>query len=279
MSGAATRIRSHEPWWRVGWHELWEYRDLFVLLVRRDLTVVYKQSILGPLWFVLQPLLSTVVFTLIFSNMAKLSTDSIPPFIFYMSGAVLWSYFAGCMNSVATSLSTNAHLFSKVYFPRLLMPFALTTSNMAQLLLNLTIFAGFWGYGLASGAPIHPRPGALLLPLLMLQCGVVGLGSGLWLSAMTVKYRDLRFALGFLSQLWMFATPVVYPTSVVGERYAWVLALNPMAGPVDFFRASFLGTPPMRPGLYLSGLAIGVVVFVTGLFLFNKIQRSFVDTI
>lgn len=279
MQTQTTRISADNPWWAIDWRELWAYRDLFGLLVRRDLTVVYKQSILGPLWFVLQPLLSTVVFTLIFSNMAKLSTDSIPPFIFYMSGTVLWSYFAGCMNSVASSLSTNAHLFSKVYFPRLLMPFALTTSNMAQLLLNLAIFAGFWGYSLFSGAPIHPGAGAFLLPLLMLQCGIVGLGSGLWLSAMTVKYRDLRFALGFLSQLWMFATPVVYPTSVVGERYAWVLALNPMAGPVDYFRASFLGTPPMRPELYLSGLVIGVVLFVTGLFLFNKVQRSFVDTI
>jgi lipopolysaccharide transport system permease protein len=247
--------------------------------VRRDLTVVYKQSILGPLWFVLQPFLTTVVFTLVFSRMAGLSTDRIPPFIFYMSGTILWSYFAGCMNSVASSLSTNAHMFSKVYFPRLLLPIALTTSNMAQLLLNIVIFVGFWGAGLLTGAPLHPTAGILLVPLLILQCGIVGLGAGLWLSALTVKYRDLRFALGFLSQLWMYATPVVYPTSVVSAKYSWFLAINPMAGPVDAFRAAFLGTDPMRPGLYLTGLAIGVAVFVSGLFLFNKVQRNFVDTI
>lgn len=279
MRRHATRIRADQPWWILDWRELWEYRDLFGLLVRRDLTVIYKQSILGPLWFVLQPLLTTVVFTLVFSNMAGLSTDRIPPFIFYMSGTVLWSYFAGCMNNVASSLSTNAQMFSKVYFPRLLMPLALTTSNMAQLLLNLAIFAGFWGTSLLSGSPVRPSWTLVFVPLLIIQCGVVGLGAGLWLSALTVKYRDLRFALGFLSQLWMYATPVVYPTSVVIEKYSWVLAINPMAGPVDYFRAAVLGTASMRPGLYLTGLAIGLGVFLSGLLVFNKVQRDFVDTI
>jgi lipopolysaccharide transport system permease protein len=150
---------------------------------------------------------------------------------------------------------------------------------MGQLLLNIVIFMGFWGANLLSGSPLHPSAGLLLVPLLILQCGIVGLGSGLWLSALTVKYRDLRFALGFLSQLWMYATPVVYPTSVVTEKYWWFLAVNPMAGPVDYFRASFLGTSPMHPSLYLTGLAVGIAVFVSGLFLFNKVQRTFVDTI
>lgn len=279
MTKHATRIRSYQPWWNLDWKELWQYRDLFRLLVQRDLTVVYKQSILGPLWFVIQPFLTTVVFTLVFGRMARLSTDGIPPFIFYMSGTIVWSYFSGCMNSVAASLSTNAYMFSKVYFPRLLMPLAYTTSNLAQLLLNIVIFMGFWGWSLKVGSPIHPSWGMVLVPLLVLQCGMVGLGCGLWLSALTVKYRDLRFALGFLSQLWMYATPVVYPTSVVIRQYSWFLALNPVAGPVDYFRASFLGTQPMHSSLYLSGLLVGAVIFVSGLFLFNKVQRTFVDTI
>lgn len=275
----ATRIRADFPWWKVDWPELWEYRDLFWLFVRRDLTVVYKQSILGPLWFVLQPMLTTVVFTLVFGRLAGISTDGVPPFVFYMSGTILWSYFAGCMNGVASSLSANAHMFSKVYFPRLLMPLALTVSNLGQMALNLVIFLGFWAWILLAGGPVRPSWSAVLVPLLVLQCAVVGLGAGLWLSALTVKYRDLRFALGFLSQLWMYATPVVYPTSVVTAKYSWLLAINPMAGPVDLFRSSFLGTGSMQPGTYLTGLAIGVALLVSGLLAFNRVQRTFVDTI
>jgi lipopolysaccharide transport system permease protein len=279
MTRHATRIRSYQPWWAIDGKELWEYRDLFWLLVQRELTVIYKQSILGPLWFVIQPLLTTVVFTLVFGRMARLSTDSTPPFIFYMSGTIVWSYFSGCMNSVANSLSTNAYIFSKVYFPRLLMPLAYTTSNLAQLLLNILIFIGFLGWSLATGSAIHPSWRLVFVPLLFLQCGMVGLGCGLWLTSLTVKYRDLRFVLGFLSQLWMYATPVVYPTSVVIRQYAWFLALNPVAGPVDFFRAFFLGTQPMPFVLYLPGLLIGAAIFVSGVFIFNKVQRTFVDTI
>ena len=279
MQRHATRIRADQPWWTIDWRELWEYRDLFRFLVQRELIIIYKQSILGPLWFVLQPLLSTVVFTLVFSNMAGLSTDSIPPFVFYMSGTVLWSFFSTSMNGVAASLSTNAYMFNKVYFPRLLMPLALSASNMVQLFLNILIFCGFWGASILSGAPVHPTAGLLLVPLLILQCGMVGLGCGLWLSALTVKYRDLKFILSFLTQLWMYATPIVYPTSLVPEKYSWILGLNPVAGPVDHFRAFFLGTRPMDGNLYLVGLLIGVTIFVSGLFLFNKVQSTFVDTI
>lgn len=279
MQSHATRIRASQPWWAIDWRELWEYRDLFRFLVQRELIIIYKQSILGPLWFVLQPLLSTVVFTLVFSNMAGLSTDSIPPFVFYMSGTVLWSFFSTSMNGVAGSLSTNAYMFNKVYFPRLLMPLALSASNMVQLFLNIAIFACFWGASILSGSPVHPSPGLLLVPLLILQCGMVGLGCGLWLSALTVKYRDLKFILSFLTQLWMYATPIVYPTSLVPKKYSWILAINPVAGPVDHFRAFSLGTRPMDGDLYLVGLLIGLAIFVSGLFLFNKVQSTFVDTI
>lgn len=279
MHRHGTLIRADQPWWTLELRELWDYRDLFRFLVQRDLVIIYKQSILGPLWFVLQPLMNTVVFTLVFSRMAGMSTDRIPPFVFYMSGSVLWGYFATCLNNVASSLYTNSYLFSKVYFPRLLTPLALTTSSVFQLLLNLVIFVGFWGASILAGSPVHPSWGLVLVPLLILQCAMVGLGCGFWLAALTVKYRDLRFALAFMSQLWMYATPVVYPTSVVTEKYAWFLALNPVAGPVDRFRAFLLGTTPMPLHLYLTGLLIGLTLFVSGLFIFNKAQRTFVDTI
>jgi len=285
VAGAAapvTRIRPGAPVWAIPWREMWSYRDLFAILIRRDLTVVYKQSILGPLWFVLQPLLTTVVFTVVFGRLAKMSTDQVPPFLFYMSGTVLWNFFAGCLNSVAVSLATNAYLFSKVYFPRLLLPAALVATQFVHLLLNVVIFAGVSAFSMWRGAPVRPTAELAWLPLLALQCGVVGMGVGLGLASLTVKYRDMRLALPFLSQLWMFATPVVYPVSLVSGGPWWnvaILALNPMAGPVDRFRSMCLGTAPMSGALYAAGLAVGLVVFAVGLLLFNKVQRTFVDTI
>ena len=275
-----TIIRAHQPWYRIDWWELYEYRDLLWFLVLRDFTAVYKQSILGPLWFIIQPLATTLVFTVIFGNIAKIGTDGVPPMIFYMGGMVLWNYFQGCMNSVSTALISNANVFGKVYFPRLIVPLSQVISNLGQFFLNLVMFLAFYFYFVwVKDAPIHMTGYVAYIPLLVIQCGVIGLGVGLWLSALTAKYRDLRFALPFLSQLWMYATPIVYPSSLVSEKWQWIIALNPMAWVVELNRVAFLGVGTLNGQFVILGLAVGFVLLVSGLFMFNKIQRTFVDTI
>ena len=276
-----THIKAGRAWWRVDWAEVWEYRDLLMLLVQRDLTAIYKQTILGPLWFILQPLLTTVIFTVIFGKVAGISTEGVPQFVFYMSGTVLWNYFQGVLNHGAGSLVSNTGVLSKVYFPRLVIPLSGVFTNFAHLALNALMFLGFYFYFLfftASG--MHPNMGLLLVPLLVVECALMGLGFGLWVSALTIRYRDLRFALPFLTQLWMYATPIVYPASlVVNPHWKLLLWLNPMTAVVEFNRYAFTGKgSPDLAGLGLSWL-VTVIVVVSGLFLFNKVQRTFVDTI
>jgi lipopolysaccharide transport system permease protein len=275
-----TIIKANAAWWRIDWRELFEYRDLLVLLVKRDLTAIYKQTVLGPLWFVIQPLLTTIVFTIIFGNVARIPTDGVPHFVFYMSGTILWNYFQGVLNHGANSLVANTSLLSKVYFPRLIIPLSGVAVHLAHLALNLVLFLGFYAWFLVHGSTMAPNTWLLLLPVLVLQCGLMGLGFGLWVSAMTIKYRDLRFALPFLTQLWMYATPIVYPASlVVRPSMKLILWLNPMTAVVEFSRYGFTGQgSPDLQGLGLSW-AVTLAVLVSGLFLFNKVQRTFVDTI
>lgn len=276
-----TVIKAHQKWYSINWHELLEYRDLLALLVKRDLTAIYKQTILGPLWFVLQPLLTTIVFTIIFGNVAQISTDGVPQFIFYMSGTILWNYFQGVLTHGAGSLVSNSGVLSKVYFPRLIIPLSGVFVNLAHLALNYVLFLLFFAYFMLQGASgMDPNLWLLLLPVLIVQCGLMGLGFGLWVSALTIKYRDLRFALPFLTQLWMYATPIVYPASlVVRPSMKYILWLNPMTAVVEFSRYGFTGCGTVDlPGLALSWV-VTVLVLVSGLFLFNKVQRNFVDTI
>ncbi len=275
-----TIIKAHQPWWRINLLELWEYRDLLRFMVRRDFSTVYKQTILGPLWFIIQPLLTTLVFTVIFGHIARISTDGLPPAVFYMSAMMLWNYFAGVMNGVSSTLMGHAGVFSKVYFPRLIPPLALLASQLIQLGLNLALFLVLYAcYGFIRPGAFQPTAWVLALPLLVLQCAITGLGTGLWMAAMTVQYRDLRFALPFFSQLWMYATPIVYPASLVPQSWNWVLLFNPMAGVIEFNRYAFFGTGTIRPDLLLSGAAIGLLLCLTGLLAFNRAQRTFVDTI
>jgi lipopolysaccharide transport system permease protein len=275
-----THIRPNTSWFSIDWKEIIEYRDLLWFLVLRDFTAIYKQSILGPIWFILQPLATTLVFTVIFGSIAKIGTDGLPPFIFYMSGTVLWNYFQGVMNSVSGALIGNAGVFSKVYFPRLIVPFSLVVSNLGQFVLNFLMFAGFYlYYYYFTEAKIHPSFWIGLLPLLVIQCAAIGLGVGLWLSALTVKYRDLRFALPFLAQLWMYATPIVYPASLVPEQWRWIVALNPMAGVVELNRFVFFGVGAVTQDIILGGFFASLLLLVSGLLIFNRAQRTFVDTI
>lgn len=274
-----THIKAGQPWWIINWRELLDNRDLFWLTVQRDLTAIYKQSVLGPLWFVLQPVLTTVVFTVVFGNFAKISTDGLPPFLFYMSGLVLWNYFQGVLNGVASSLVSNAGILRKVYFPRLLPPLTSVVTYLGHFLINFCVFIGFFLFFLIKGSAIHPSWWILLLPGLILHCACVGLGAGLWLSAMTIKYRDVSFALPFLTQLWMYATPVIYPASEVSAKWKWVIAVNPMAGVIELNRFAFLGSGSPDRTILMVSFLVGIGLLISGLFVFNRAQRTFVDTI
>ncbi len=274
-----THIRANQPWWKINWRELLEYRDLFWMTVQRDLTSLYKQSVLGPLWFILQPVMTTVVFTIVFGNFAKISTDGLPPFLFYMSGLVLWNYFQGVLNGAASSLLSNAGVLRKVYFPRLLPPLTSVVTYLGHFAINFLVFLGFFTYFLIKGSDIHPSWWILLLPLLVLHCACVGLGVGLWLSAMTIKYRDVSFALPFLTQLWMYATPIIYPSSQVSDKWKWVIAVNPMAGVIELNRFAFLGAGSPDRTILIVSFLVGVGLLISGLFIFNRAQRTFVDTI
>ena len=276
-----TIIRANQPWWRIPWKEIAEYRDLLWLMVKRDLTAIYKQTILGPLWFIIQPLVTTLVFTIIFGKVANISTDGVPHLIFYMCGTVLWNYFQGCMTQAANSLVSNTGVLSKVYFPRLIIPLSGLFTNLAHFLLNLLMFFGFFVYFFFfTNAGLKPNLFLLLFPLLIFQCALIGLGVGLWVAALTTKYQDLRFALTFLTQIWMYATPIVYPASlVVSPTYRLLLWSNPMSFVVECSRWMFTGSGTVTIASITISVGMTLFLLVSGLFIFNKVQRTFVDTI
>jgi lipopolysaccharide transport system permease protein len=276
-----THIRANQPWWTANWKEFAHYRDLLWFLVRRDFTTLYKQTILGPVWYVLQPVATTLVFTVVFGKIAGIGTDGVPPFLFYRSGMLLWTFFQGCLMDISNTFIGNTHLFGKVYFPRLIIPAALVAKNSGQLILNVLLFLGFYAYYIHAGTPsIHPTPWLAYLPILILQSALAGLGAGLWLAALTAKYRDLRFMLALLAQLWMFATPIVWSASkATDQQWRWILLANPMAGPVVFNRIAFLGVGNADLTLLCSSLILSILLAVSGILLFNKVQRTFIDTV
>ena len=276
-----TIIQANTPWWRIPFGELVEYRDLLRMLILRDLATIYKQTILGPLWFFIQPFVMTVVFTIIFGKVARIATGGIPHFVFYMSGTVIWNYFQGVLNTSANCLLSNSGLFSKVYFPRLIIPLSGVFTNLVLLCLNMVMFLGFYLYYISRpGTPMHPGLPLLLVPLLVLHTALAGLGFGLWVSGLTTKYRDLKFALPMIMQMWMYATPIVYPSSgVTNPLFRMALFLNPMTAIVEFTRYAFTGLNPIQPEALFVSWAITILVLASGLVFFNKVQRTFVDTI
>lgn len=275
-----THIRSNQPWWRLNWKEISDYRDLLLFLIKRDLTVIYKQTVLGPLWFVIQPLVTTLVFTVIFGKVAKIPTDGIPQFVFYMSGTVMWNYFSNCLNQSGGTLIGNADILSKVYFPRLIIPLATIFTSLAHFVLNFVLFLGFYFWFFFSFPEMRPTPSIILFPLLVMQCAMIGLGVGLWVAALTTKYRDLRFALGFLTQLWMYGTPIVYPASLVTSPVLQkILWCNPMSFIVECTRLMFTGSGTVTYDIALGSVSMTLFLLISGLFLFNKVQRNFVDTV
>jgi lipopolysaccharide transport system permease protein len=259
--------------------ELWHYKDLVALFVRRDFVSVYKQTILGPLWYLIQPLMTTITFTIIFGNFAKLPTDGLPDFLFYMSGTVIWTYFASCLTKTSETFTSNAGLFGKVYFPRLAVPVSILFSNLVAFVIQFALFLAFMLYFALTGVELHPNAWILLTPVLILMMAGLGLGFGIIISSLTTKYRDLRFLVSFGVSLLMYATPVIYPVSSVPERFQWLILANPMTPIVETFRYAFLGagTVNLLQLLYSFGFMLATV-FV-GAVIFNRVEQTFMDTV
>src|SRR5512136_547355 len=235
-------IRPHRRLLDLKLGELWRYRDLVMLFVRRDFVALYKQTILGPLWYLVQPLLTTITFTIVFGNIAKLPTDGLPQFLFYMSGTVIWTYFATCLTKTSETFVQNSQLFGKVYFPRLAVPVSILISNLITFLIQFLLFLGFVAYFILRGTSIQVNWAWIALsPILLLMMAGLGLGLGIIISSLTTKYRDLRFLVQFGVQLLMYATPVILPISSFPERFRWIILANPMTPIVEAFRYAFLG--------------------------------------
>jgi lipopolysaccharide transport system permease protein len=272
-------IKPHDTVFNLHLKDVWSYRDLLWLLVRRDFVSFYKQTILGPVWFFIQPIFTTIVFTFVFGNLAKISTNGAPQPLFYMAGIISWSYFADCLTKTSTVFRDNAAIFGKVYFPRLIMPLSIVFSNLIKFGVQFILFIILMVYYLIQGNRIEPNWYILLLPVIMFLMAILGLGLGLIITALTTKYRDLAFVVGFGIQLAMYATPVIYPISYLQEKYRIIIALNPMCGLIETFKYGFLGTGQFYPEAFIYSIIASLVIFIIGLVVFNNVEKSFIDTI
>ncbi len=272
-------IKPKTGWFDINLRELWRYRDLIGMFVKRDFVTYYKQTILGPLWFIIQPLFATIVFTIIFGKVAKISTDGLPPFLFYMAGNVLWGYFSASLNTTSSTFNANASIFGKVYFPRLTVPIATVLVNFLQFFIQFFLFLGFYIYFLAKGVAVVPNFWILGLPLILVQMALLSFGLGILLSSLTTKYKDLKFAMGFLVQLWMYGTPIVYPLSQIPEWLLPYYVLNPMVAIVESFRYAFFGASALRLSHISISWSVTLILLFFGVILFSRIEKTFMDTV
>lgn len=279
-----TRIRPKTGWFDINLKEIWRYRDLIWMLVKRDFTLIYKQTILGPAWVVIQPLLTTLIFTVIFGNVAGLPTDGMPKFMFYMGGNIAWQYFANCLTQTSNTFISNRQLFGKVYFPRLCMPVSTVISQLINFGVQFVLFVCFViYYAVQPNAVVKPNLELILFtPLMLLQLGMLGLGFGIIVSSMTTKYRDLALLVSFGVHLWMYATPVAYPASMIADKYPQLLniyMLNPMTPLIELFRSAYLGSPCYYLNYYWLSIVVTVAIFVLGVVLFSRVEKTFMDTV
>lgn len=273
-----TVIESHASLFHIPWKELWEYRELMMRMVHRDYVSRYKQTFFGSLWYVLQPLFTSLMFTLVFSNIAKISTGGIPPVLFYMSGTVCWSYFSACVTGTASTFISNSSLFDKVYFPRLVVPISQLVVNLVGFIMQMALFLGFYAWYAWHGAPVTMGWRIIILPILLLQMGALGLGVGCFISAITTRFRDLQILLGFFIQLWMYGSCVVYPFSLVPEGPIRTLyLLNPMVSIIEGFRFAFMGEGTVTFYQIVISCFVSIIAVVVGIILFNRTERLCVD--
>jgi lipopolysaccharide transport system permease protein len=260
--------------------DVWRYRDLVRMFVVRDFVTLYKQTILGPLWFIIQPLFTSGMYSLIFGRLAHIPTDGAPELLFYMAGVINWGFFSECLTKTADTFTSNAGVFGKVYFPRLTVPVTNIITGMVRYLIQFTLFLVFYFIFLFRGTSVSPNWMIALTPALLVYGAVLGTGYGLWISSVTTKYRDLRFALPFVVQLWMYATPIVYPLSLVPDKYKMLMiVLNPITPAIEIFRMAYLGAGTIN--LYHTGISvlITLLIVVSGIIIFNKTEKTFMDTV
>tara|TARA_Y100000816_G_C26062932_1_gene558330 strand:- start:233 stop:1090 length:858 start_codon:yes stop_codon:yes gene_type:complete len=274
-------ITPNRGWLEINFKEIFYYKDLLWLFVKRDYTTQFKQTILGPIWFILQPLIYTIVFTFIFNGVAKISTGDAPPILFYMSGIIAWNYFSGCLITTSGTFLSNAGLFGKVYFPRMIVPISKSISGLIKVLVQFIMFFGFYTYYHFVGElSINNSPTSFfLLPLFILQMAIFGQGLGLIVASMTIKYRDLTYLVNFGTQLLMYASPIVYPLEIVPEKYKYIILANPMTVIIEGFRRGLLGIGGYESGMLLYSVSVTLIIFIVGIIIFNKTEQNFIDTI
>ena len=275
----STVIKPQNGWFDFNLRELVRYRDLIILFVKRNFTAYYKQTILGPAWAIIQPFLTTVIFTVVFGNMAGLAPDGVPSFLFYLAGTVVWQYFSGCLTSTANTFTANAGILGKVYFPRLVMPLSTVLSQLISFSIQMLFFLGFWVYYLIVPSGVQPNVYMLLFPLLILQLAMLSLGCGIIISACTTKYRDLAMLVSFGTQLWMYATPVAYDISIIPEKWMSLYMCNPVTPVVMTMRYAFLGVGSFDLQHYLLGWLVTLVLLFLGVILFSRVEKTFMDTV
>ena len=274
-----TIIKSKTGWFDIDLKELAQYKDLIAMFVKRDFKTLYKQTILGPLWIIISPLLTTLMYTVVFGNIANISTDEVPEIVFYMLGTTVWTYFSTCLTKTSSTFTDNSAIFGKVYFPRLVTPISTVISGLINFGVQFLMFLGFMIYFMIKGSTINPNLWVLITPLLLVQLAVLALGFGIIISSLTTKYRDLAVLVTFGVQLWMYATPVVYPASQISGRLKTLMMLNPVSPIVETFRYAFLGSGSI-PWNYL-GISVitTLVVLFAGVVLFSRVEKTFMDTV
>ena len=275
-------IQNKSSLFRLDLHEVWRYRDLLRMYVKRDIITFYKQTILGPMWFFIQPIMTTIMFMFVFGGIAGISTDGVPQAVFYLAGLVCWNYFADCLTKCSDTFNANQQIFGKVYFPRLIVPFSIVISNMVKMGIQLVLFLVVYAYYFIVLGTFEINWTIVLFPVLLLMLASLGLGFGLVISSLTTKYRDLRFLITFGVQLWMYATPVIYPLSVMKLNYPdkiWVIVANPLTAIIETFKYGYTGVGVFEWNYLLYSFVMSIAVLLLGIIVFNRVQKNFMDVI
>ena len=275
-------IQNKSSLFRLDLHEVWRYRDLLRMYVKRDIITFYKQTILGPMWFFIQPIMTTIMFMFVFGGIAGISTDGVPQAVFYLAGLVCWNYFADCLTKCSDTFNANQQIFGKVYFPRLIVPFSIVISNMVKMGIQLVLFLVVYAYYFIVLGTFEINWTIVLFPVLLLMLASLGLGFGLVISSLTTKYRDLRFLITFGVQLWMYATPVIYPLSVMKQNYPdkiWVIVANPLTAIIETFKYGFTGVGVFEWNHLCYSFVMSIAVLLLGIIVFNRVQKNFMDVI
>jgi len=274
-----TLIKPKNKLFEIDFKEIWQYRDLLSLFIKRDIITQYKQTILGPAWFFIQPAITTIMYMLVFGGIAKIPTDGLPQPLFYLAGIVCWQYFADSLNKTSATFTANQAIFGKVYFPRLIVPLSIVSSGFLRMGIQFLLFILVYIYFLYSGVQVAPNLYILLIPLLIIMLAGLSLGFGIIISSMTTKYRDLTILFTFIVQLWMYATPIIYPLSTMSPNKQWIMVLNPVTAIVETFKYGTMGVGTFSWGNLAYSFGFMVIILVIGIVMFNKIQRSFMDTV